>query len=189
MKTTIAVGIGSALLLLFTAAWLTTPGWGAQKITAKRDGATMRFQGPKSLGAEHEELHAQLLKATQAGGKTAEAAAAVAKVLHPHFEKEEKYAQPPLGLLQQLARGEATAEMKQVLTLTEKLKADLPQMLEEHKAIVVALDELSRAAKQEGKTEHADFAEKLKAHAQTEEAVLYPAAILVGEYLKLKLKE
>jgi len=25
-------------------------------------------------------------------------------------------------------------------------------------------------------------------HAQTEEEVLYPAAILVGEYLKLKLK-
>jgi hypothetical protein len=28
--------------------------------------------------------------------------------------------------------------------------------------------------------------EKLKLHAQTEEEVLYPAAILIGEYLKLK---
>jgi hypothetical protein len=28
----------------------------------------------------------------------------------------------------------------------------------------------------------------LMLHAQTEEEVLYPAAILIGEYLKLKLK-
>jgi hypothetical protein len=31
------------------------------------------------------------------------------------------------------------------------------------------------------------FAERLKQHAKTEEEVLYPAAILVGEYLKLRL--
>jgi hypothetical protein len=30
------------------------------------------------------------------------------------------------------------------------------------------------------------FAEKLKLHAKNEEEVLYPAAILVGEYLKLQ---
>jgi hypothetical protein len=42
------------------------------------------------------------------------------------------------------------------------------------------------AAKQENKSEYIHFAEKLKVHAQTEEEVLYPAAILVGKYLKLK---
>lgn len=31
------------------------------------------------------------------------------------------------------------------------------------------------------------FAEKLKLHAQTEEEVLYPAAILLGEHLKRTL--
>ena len=31
--------------------------------------------------------------------------------------------------------------------------------------------------------EYVHFAEKLTMHAQTEEQVLYPAAILVGEYL------
>jgi hypothetical protein len=30
------------------------------------------------------------------------------------------------------------------------------------------------------------FAEKLKLHAKNEEEVFYPAAILVGEYLKLR---
>lgn len=31
--------------------------------------------------------------------------------------------------------------------------------------------------------------EKLMLHAQTEEEVLYPTALLIGEYLKLKLKK
>ena len=53
-------------------------------------------------------------------------------------------------------------------------------MLEEHKQIVGALENLTHAAKQENKSEYIHFAEKLKLHAQTEEEVLYPAAILVG---------
>jgi hypothetical protein len=150
---------------------------------------TTQWNTPQSLKTEHEELHAQLVKATQADGRTGEAARVVAKLLHAHFEKEEEYAQPPLGLLPRLADGKVTPEMEQVLALTEKLKADLPQMLQEHKAIVAALKALVDAAKQEGKPEHADFAEKLMLHAQTEEEVLYPAAILVGEYLKLKFKK
>ena len=35
--------------------------------------------------------------------------------------------------------------------------------------------------------EVAAFAEKLMLHAQTEEEVSYPTAILIGEYIKLKL--
>jgi hypothetical protein len=43
------------------------------------------------------------------------------------------------------------------------------------------------AAIQEKKMEHIAFAEKLMLHAQNEEEVSYPTAILIGEYLKLKL--
>jgi hypothetical protein len=60
-------------------------------------------------------------------------------------------------------------------------------MLEEHKQIVAALDKLKLAATEENKTEYIEFAEKLKLHAQTEEEVMYPAAILVGKYVKFKL--
>jgi hemerythrin superfamily protein len=59
-------------------------------------------------------------------------------------------------------------------------------MLSEHKAIVQTLDDLGRAAKAEGHSEVSQFVEELTTHAQTEEQVLYPAAIVVGEYLKLK---
>jgi hypothetical protein len=91
---------------------------------------------PQPLQSEHDELHAELVKATNAGGKITEAAKAVAALLHPHFVKEEAYALPPLGLLPRLAAGNITPEMSQVLSMTERLKAELPQMLQEHQAIV-----------------------------------------------------
>jgi hypothetical protein len=151
-------------------------------------GANMTPRIPESLKWEHEELHAELARATKAGGKTGEAAKAVAGVLHNHFLKEEEFALPPIGLLAALARGEIEDEMRDVLVMTERLKAELPEMLREHQAVVTALAELTAAAKKEKLAEHARFAKKLMVHAQTEEEVLYPAAILIGEYLKLRLK-
>lgn len=148
----------------------------------------MTFTIPNPLKLEHEELHAELATATRAGGEVGEAAKAVAKVLHDHFVKEEEFALPPLGLLSSLARGDVGEELSSVIGMTDRLKAELPKMLEEHKVVVVALKDLIAAAEAEKKPEHGRFAEKLMLHAQTEEEVLYPAAILVGEYLKLKLK-
>jgi hemerythrin superfamily protein len=79
--------------------------------------------------------------------------------------------------------------MQDVLQMTDKLKADLPQMLGEHKAIVASLKNLIDVAKKEDKMEYVAFAEKLMLHAKNEEEVLYPTAILIGGYLKEKLKK
>jgi len=147
----------------------------------------MKFNIPRPLKLEHEELHADLVNATKEGGGTGEAARSVAAILHPHFVKEEEFALPPLGLLASLAKGEIVAEMKSVLTMTDRLKAELHQMLEEHKAIVAALEKLADAATRENKLQHRRFSEKLILHAQTEEEVLYPAAIVIGEYVRAKL--
>jgi hypothetical protein len=140
---------------------------------------------PESLKAEHEELHADLVRATKAGGKTGEAAKAVAKVLHEHFVKEEEFALPPIGLLVPLARGEVDNRMRGVLAMTERLKAELPEMLREHQSVIAASQELIAAAEEEKLPEHVRFARKLVLHAQTEEEVLYPAAVLAGEYIRL----
>jgi len=147
----------------------------------------MQLNIPTPLKTEHEELHAVLVKATKEAGDTGKAARSVAEILHPHFVKEEEYALPPLGILSRLSQGEVRPEMKSVLTMTDKLKRDLPQMLEEHRAIVNALEKLADAARKEGKTEYVNFSRDLTLHAQTEEEVLYPAAILIGEYLRVKL--
>lgn len=148
----------------------------------------MRFEIPKPLQVEHEELHARLVKATKAPGAVGEAAREVARLLHPHFVREEEFALPPLALLAPLARGDVTDEMAEVLPMTRRLKAELPTMLAEHKQIVGALDELRAAARAAGLAEYERFAEALVLHAQTEEQVMYPAAILVGELVARSLK-
>jgi hypothetical protein len=148
----------------------------------------MEFKIPQSLISEHEELHSELTKATKMSGYVGDAAKAVAKALHPHFVREEECALPPLGLLQLLAKEEMSPDMKEALSMTDRLKAELPEMLEEHKNIVSALKGLSFAATKANKKEIVEFAEKLTRHAQMEEELLYPTAILIGEYLKIKLK-
>jgi len=147
----------------------------------------MQTRIPQSLQAEHGELHQELSEAIKEGGKVGEAAKVVAEQLHSHFLKEEEYALPQLGLLKSLVEGKLPPEMRSAIAMSDRLKADLPHMLQEHQAIVAALGDLMAAANQEGKIKYVQFAEKLKLHAQNEEAVLYPTSILIGEYLKLKL--
>ncbi|MCL5736871.1 MAG: hemerythrin domain-containing protein [Actinobacteria bacterium] len=147
----------------------------------------MRFETPHALKAEHDELHETLRHGTKESGALGAAAVAVAELMHPHFLKEEEYALPPLALLGQLAHGAVTPEMTDVLALTDKLRAALDEMLTEHQAIVDALEKLSAAAKEARKTEYVEFAEALTLHAQTEEEVTYPAAILVGDYVRKSL--
>lgn len=146
----------------------------------------MEFEVPKSIKLEHEELHEDLEEATMESGSVGDAAKAVQEVLQPHFLKEEEFALPPLGLLSKLSNGQITSEMKDAIAMADRLKAELNQMLSEHREIVARLKALTEAALKENKLDYVQFAEKLTLHAQTEEEVLYPAAILVGEYLKLQ---
>jgi hypothetical protein len=147
----------------------------------------VNFETPPSLKAEHEELHDTLGRGTKESGELGAAANVVAQLMHPHFLKEEEYALPPLGLLGELAQGVITPDMKDVLVLTDRLKADLGQMLAEHQGIVRALAGLSAAARDAGKSEYAEFAAALTLHAQTEEEVTYPTAILIGDYVAKSL--
>lgn len=143
---------------------------------------------PAALTAEHEELHRALAALLKLPGKTGEAARQVEKSLHPHFLHEEEFALPQLGLLHALASGQATSEMRNAITLSDRLQANLPKMLAEHKAIVSDLEALARAAKGENHPQGVEFAHELTQHAEMEEQVLYPAAVLVGKYLRTQLR-
>ena len=171
-----------ALMLAFVG----VPAFAAAQHGAGEKGHAAMLEIPSALKAEHEKLHADLSAATTLAGRTGEAAKHVAEVLHPHFVSEEEFALPPLALLGPIAEGHATAEMRSVITMTDQLKAEMPRMLAEHGAIVRALDELGRAAAAERHPDVSRFVDELKAHAQTEEQVLYPTAMLVGDWLKLK---
>ena len=140
---------------------------------------------PSPVHDEHRCLHARLEEATRLSGRTGEAARAVAGRLHPHLRREEEFALPPLSLLPALADGSVPADAGHAIALATRLKAALPEMLGEHRAIEEALDGLLEAAGSEGHAGAAVFAADLRRHAETEEQILYPAAILIGEYLKL----
>jgi hypothetical protein len=142
---------------------------------------------PRPLKIEHDELHVALARATKEGGAIGAAATEVARILHPHFVSEEEYALPPLGLLPALASGAIEPDMKPAIDMARRLKAALSRMLEEHQAIIAALRTLADAAKKAGRSDVAIFADKLILHAQTEEEVLYPATIVIGEVIAAKL--
>lgn len=148
----------------------------------------LTMKTPQSIKTEHTELHHQLEMATKLPGQTGLYAKEVAHLLHPHFIKEEKFALPPLTLLPQLSQGNISNEMKDYIPLCDTLKKDWSIMLGEHKQIKQKLDLLQKAAEAEGQETVVRFVEGLRLHAQTEEELLYPAAILVGDYLKMKFE-
>ena len=145
------------------------------------------FKVPEALQWEHDLIRQQLARALDEGGRTGKAAEAVVQALRPHVAKEEDFGLPALGLLQHLVAGRVSPVMRGVIEMTDTLKAQYEQMLGDHEVIVAAVHDLAEAATQEGKLEYVSFSKKLLLHMKTEEQVLYPAAILIGEYLKLKL--
>jgi hypothetical protein len=141
---------------------------------------------PESMQAEHTEIHSELVRATSLPGQTGVAARALAAVLDPHFKREEQIALPPLGLLAPLSRNEFTPDMLAVLPMTDSLRAELGRMLEEHKAIGAATKRLGDVARADGNARVAQLADQLTLHAQNEEQISYPAALLVGEVVRLR---
>ena len=150
---------------------------------------TSRIAIPQSLQTEHEEIHNALVDATRAPGRVGAAAKELAAVLDPHFERENQIALPPLGLLAPLAAGETPAGLQEALAMTDALRKELPGMLEEHTRIRAATEKLRAAARDEKAAVHEQLAEALASHARTEEEILYPAAILVGDIIRARMAE
>jgi len=142
---------------------------------------------PESLKAEHEDLWADLEHAIRIGGRIGEAARALEPLMHLHFRKEDNNVLLALGLLQSVAQGKVAPSMQEVVVMADRLTLELPEMLAEHDQIRKALERLGQEATKEGRPQVAYFAAKLLRHARLEEEVLYPAAIVLGEYLKSRL--
>lgn len=147
----------------------------------------MEFPIPESLRAEHEEIRGKLIHTAREKGRLGSAAAGLLRALKPHGSREEEFVFPPLALLFPLAGGRLSAEMRDVLRLTDKMKQELPSLLAEHSTIVTALRKFKEAALEEKRPDCADLADRVITHIQAEEDILYPVSILIGEYVKLKL--
>lgn len=148
----------------------------------------MEMKSPPPLTMEHQSLLADLNQARHLRGLTAKAADRVGRLMQPHYAKEEEIALPQLGLMQALANGHVESGMMAAAILAERLQAELPNMLAEHRMIIAALEELMAAATKENHPQVTDFVEKMMLHIQYEEMVTYPAAILVGKHVKMLLE-
>lgn len=138
----------------------------------------------KFIRHEHDQIYARIERLAQTPGKTGKAAKELLIIMRPHMFKEEEFVLPQLGVLKKLAFDEPMAGMLWAIGRSEDLKEEYPQMLAEHKAIFTSIDKLSQAATREGDQGALDLAVQLKAHIQDEEDIIYPAAILAGQYIK-----
>lgn len=184
MRTTRFHAFGAALVA-FPMMMVSPAPADAQHGKEERKDAAAKVPIPPSIAAEHKEIMGTLTQATKESGPVGAAARELAAVLQPHFEREEQIALPPLGLLAALAAGASIPKdaSSAALAMSRSLRAEMPKMLEEHKTIRGAVGKLGDAARAGKVAKYEAFAEKLALHARTEEEVLYPAAILVGDLL------
>ncbi|MDW5563540.1 MAG: hypothetical protein SA339_09970 [Methanomassiliicoccus sp.] len=139
---------------------------------------------PRSLREEHAHIIEVMESASREGGTIGPAATAVLAVLRPHLEKEEQIALPPLGMLTLSSEGTAQ-EVEETIALSQRFSDDLSRMLEEHVIIGEKLQVLSVEAENAARKEYATIARELDRHMRLEEEIIYPAALLIGSYLRL----
>lgn len=151
---------------------------------------TIEFTGkpvtPSSILEEHTDLLKEIRRFALLDDSTGRAALRLEELMIYHFREEEDYILPPLGLLPELSKGNITVQKDSIILLTEKFKSRSDLMLAEHQMILASLQEMKQAANRENHPAVDELEKALTRHAIIEEQILFPAAILVGEFLKLK---
>jgi len=156
----------------------------------KPEYGTTQFSGKPEVPASVKKMHEDLLEKIHTialfQDSTGRAAKKVAELMEHHFKEEEDYVLTPLGILPLLAAGNLPGQSPEIILLTEKLKAQSAHINAEHQLLKALMAGLTEIAATENHPDIAAFEKELHAHAQLEEEVLFPTAILVGEFLKLK---
>jgi len=141
---------------------------------------------PSAIKQEHEHLHGEIHGFTLWKDSTGLVAVKLDSLMQHHFKEEENFVLPPLGHLPLLASGALPAQHEAVIGLPEKLKSQLTHISAEHQLIKAYMGELRQATVRDHHPEITEFENELHKHVTSEEEVLVPAAILVGEYRKIK---
>jgi len=149
----------------------------------------MELQVPQTLRLEHVKLREELYALTKESDGLSEAARVVMELFYMHAIKEEGRVLPALEFLPLLSKGQITDSMRYLKDIAADLKGGLyEELLDDHKAIVAGLKNLSESALLQGRKEPAQFVERFILHAQMEEEILYPASLLTAEYFQLLMQ-
>lgn len=156
----------------------------------KQENIVIGFPGkpevPASILKEHKNLLDQVQSFILFQDSTGQVAKKLLELMQHHFQEEENYVLPPLGLLPTLANGELPVKSQEIILLTEKFKSQFDHTSAEHQLIKAFVYEMVSAAKTEGHSEVLEFEKEIGKHAAMEDEVLFPTALLIGKYLKLK---
>lgn len=156
----------------------------------KEDQATIEIpdktEVPSSIKKTHATLLDQIHEMTLYKDSSSIVAIKLEVLMQHHFKEEEDFILPPLGLLPLLAAGQLPAPSKELLLFCENIKPQLTHMSVEHQLIKAYIEELKQTCLEENRPAIIAFEKEVIKHAVSEEEVFFPAAILVGEYLKLK---
>ena len=141
---------------------------------------------PSSLKKTHAELLQQLHQFTLIKDSSTTVALKLEELMLHHFLEEEDYILPQLGLLPSLSKGQFPEHPQEIIILSEKAKSQMDHMSAEHQLIIAYIEELKQASTEENQPAIISFEKQVSKHALSEEEVYFPAAIMVGEYLKLR---
>lgn len=145
------------------------------------------FKIPEALRLGHNEVRAELVRATSMPGRIGEAAGRVAGLCLPHFEREEEAVFPVFGVLRDVASGNVRPEMAEVLPLVSAFSARHDALSAQHQSIESAIHALLLAAYKEDNRELVEFVYGLRMHERLEEEVIYPTVLLIGKYVQERL--
>ena len=139
------------------------------------------------LRRDHEEILRTLATAAGKNDGAGRSAKEVLETLRPHLEKEEELVMPVLDALGDLAIG-GVASAEKPAEIAGRPSAEYHMMFREHEEILDKVNTLYNEAKKSGDDETSELAERLKAHIELEEAVLYPAAMVAAKYAEKIIK-
>ena len=144
---------------------------------------------PASVMKEHKMLLTQISELSLRQDSTGMIAMKLREIMEHHFKEEEDFVLPVLGILPSLADGKMPEHAEEIIGLTQKIKEQLPHLSAEHQMIRAHLEELRLAADREGHPGVKEFLEAIHEHAGIEEEILFPAAIVIGDFLKLGMEK
>lgn len=146
-----------------------------------------KFNVPKTLRRDHDELRSTLSRAmTQPGGVGA-AARRLKRLCVPHFDKEEKTVYRAFALLHDAALGGVASDMAAALPLVFHCSVWHETLLHHHYSIAVAVAELEDALCEEERSKYAELPATIMNHEKIEEEVMYPAVVWLGNYIRERL--
>lgn len=142
---------------------------------------------PSSMDRQHHDIAQQLSRYTAGDIGTAAAAERVLELLKSHQQKESGLVLPLLSLLPELCEGRIAGDMAFAIEMADALKAERQAMFDENAEIMAAVGELIQAGGPANETDLVVFGGLVADHVMSEIELSEPAAILVGDAVRLRL--